>query len=110
MFHEWKLAQMKKRGERYKKEKKILDTYAAYAPERRKHKISNIVLFVVIAAVIIYTVASFWLTYVSGVSIDPTLTTCVFTFFGSELLALTGIKISKVRKNATTSDDDITCG
>lgn len=31
---------------------------------------------------------------------DPTLTTCVYSFFGSELLMLAGIRVSKVVKES----------
>lgn len=110
MFHEWKLARMKKRGERYKKEKEVRDAYAEYIPDRKKRRFSSIMVVIVVTAIVMYTVASFWLTYVSGVSIDSTLTTAFYTFFGSELCMLTGIKISKVRKNAIASDDESACG
>lgn len=92
-----KLNRIKKRGERYKKEYELKEAYAQYVPERKKRKVSNILLAVVVIAIIIYTIASFWLAYVVGVSIDSTLTTCFYTFMGSELFLLAGIKISKVK-------------
>lgn len=64
-------------------------------------------LAIVVSAIIIYTVASFWIQYRTGIPVDATLTTCFYTFWGSELLALTGIKISKVFKPETS---DEACG
>ena len=74
--------------------------------KKKKMKVSNIMLVVVIVAILTYTIASFWLTYVSGVSVDSTLTTCFYTFFGSELFLLAGIKTSKVLKGIDDSQYD----
>lgn len=105
---------IRQKGERYKREKRIRDAYAEYWPDRKKRKTANIVLAVVIVVILIYTIANFWLVYVRGVSIDPTLTTCFYTFFGSELLFTAGIKCAKVFKgndinneyNASQDDSD----
>lgn len=96
IFFQIRLAMIKKRGEQYKREKKLRDEYAKYLPYKKKRKTSNVVLAVSICTVLIYTVACFWLAYVRGVSIDSTLTTCVYAFFGGELLVLGGIKGAKV--------------
>ena len=93
-----KLDRLRKQGKRYKREKEVRDAYAKYAPEKREKKVSNIMLVVAVTAITIYTIASFWLTYVSGISVDPTLTTCFYTFWGSELLMLAGMKTSKILK------------
>lgn len=93
-----KLRKIKRRGERMKQEYELKEMYAQYVPERKKRKVSNIVLTVVVIAILAYTIASFWLTYAVGISIDPTLTTCFYTFMGSELFLLAGIRTSKVLK------------
>ena len=93
-----KLDRLRKKGKRYKREKEIRDTYAKYAPEKRERKVSNIMLVVAVTAITIYTIASFWLTYVSGIAVDATLTTCFYTFWGGELFALAGLKVSKIIK------------
>lgn len=90
------------RGERQKAKQKLIDRYAKYYPSR-KRKTSNIILFIIIIAITMYTVASFWLTYSTGVSIDSTLTTCFYTFWGTELALLAGIKVSKVIKESSDS-------
>jgi hypothetical protein len=96
-----KLKRLKKRGERYKKEKEIRDTYAPYVPERNKRKTSNIMLVIIVIAIIGYVIADFWLQLQTGLEISPTITTCWFTFWGTEIVALTGIKISKVFRGSS---------
>lgn len=100
-----KLEKIKKRGERYKKEKELKDVYAKYVPEKKKRKISNIVLALVLAIIIAYTIACFWITYVTGMTIDPTLTTCVYSFFGSELFMLLILKATKIVKGTDYNND-----
>ena len=102
-----RLNRIKQKGERYKKEQAIRDVYDQYWPNRKKHKVSNIMLVIVVSAIVIYTIASFWIQYRTGVTVDSTLTTCFYAFFGSELLAITGIKISKVFKSEPS---DEACG
>ena len=102
---QWKLKRIEKRGERWKQEYELKENYAQYIPERKKRKVSNILLVVVVASIFMYTAASFWLTYVVGMSIDSTLTTCFYTFMGSELFLLAGIKISKVRNSSHDESD-----
>lgn len=100
---ERKLKRIEKRGERQKAKQEVIQKYAEYYPSS-KRKVSNIMLVVIVSAIIIYTVASFWLTYVAGVSIDSTLTTCFYAFMGSELACLAGIRVSKVIHNSGDND------
>ena len=92
-----KLDRIKKRGERYKAEKELKDEDAAYAPARKKKKISNIMLVIVMVAIVSYAVANFALQYYTNIEVSPTLTTCWFAFWATEIFALAGIKISKVK-------------
>lgn len=62
-------------------------------------------LVVVCIMILTYTAASFILQYNVGIEVSPTLTTAWFTFWGVELFALAGIKVSKVIKG-----DDIAKG
>ena len=105
----WKLKRIKKRGERYKQEKELRDAYEQYMPEKRKSKVSNIMLVIIVMAIVGYVVADFWLQYHMGIEVSPTITTCWFTFWGAEIISLAGIKISKV-KNDTQSYDDSAVG
>ena len=93
-----KLNRIRKQGERYKKEKAVRDAYAEYWPEHKTRKVSNIMLVVIVTAIVIYTVASFWIQYKTGIPVDSTLTTCFYTFWGSELIALATLKTSKIIK------------
>ena len=93
-----RLRWIRQQGERYRREQRIRKAYAEYWPEKKKRKVSNIVLAVSICTIIIYTVASFWITYVRGVSMDSTLTTCVYSFFGGELFFIAGLKTTKIIK------------
>ena len=61
-----------------------------------KKKVSNLMLVIVCIMIIVYAVASFALQYFTQVEISPTLTTAWFAFWGTEIISLAGIKISKV--------------
>ena len=98
-----KLKKIEERGERQKAKQKLIYKYAKYYPSKRR-KVSNVMLVVIVFAITAYTAANFWLTYVSGVSMDSTLTTCFYAFWSSELIALMGIKVSKVIKNKEEND------
>ena len=97
---QWKLNRIKKRGERYKQEKELLDAYEQYMPEKRKSKVSNIMLVIIVTAIVGYVVADFWLQFHMGMEISPTITTCWFTFWGAEIVSLAGIKMTKVRNES----------
>lgn len=65
---------------------------------KSKKKVSNIMLAVICIMIVVYAAANFALQYFTSVEVSPTLTTAWFTFWGSELVCLTGIKVSKVIK------------
>ena len=65
---------------------------------KSKKKVSNIMLVIVCIMIILYAAASFALQYFVSVEISPTLTTAWFTFWGTEIIALAGIRVSKVIK------------
>lgn len=64
---------------------------------KRKKKVSNIMLVLICVMIILYTVANFALQYLVSVEVSPTLTTAWFAFWGTELVALTAIKTTKVK-------------
>ena len=104
-----KLKRIKRRGERYRREYKLKAAYAKYLPERKKRKVSNIMLVVIVVAIVGYVALDFVLQYKTGVEISPTITTCWFVFWTSEVLALMGIKLTKVKSNYdNTSGDTVT--
>lgn len=100
------MKRIQKRGERQKAKYELESQYARYYPHKNGKRVSNIMLIIVVASIVIYTVASFWLAYTTGVSIDSTLTTCFYAFWTVEILSLAGIRISKTRK---TADDEYAC-
>ena len=59
-------------------------------------KVSNLMLVIVCIMIVLYAIASFILQYFTQTEISPTLTTAWFAFWGTEIVSLAGIKISKV--------------
>ena len=100
-----KLRKIKKQGERQKAKYELESQYAQYYPHKNGKKVSNVMLVAIVFSIVAYTVASFWLAYSTGTSIDSTLTTCFYGFWTVEACALAGIKISKVRKEPTEEDE-----
>jgi hypothetical protein len=92
-----KLRRIKKQGEQYKIEKELRDAYAEYWPDRKKRKVSNVMLTIIVIAVVGYVIASFWLQYVTGIAIDPTITTCWFAFWTVEVVSLASIRNNKTK-------------
>lgn len=92
-----KLRKIKRQGEQYKMEQKLRDAYAEYWPDKKKRKVSNIMLVIIVSAIVIYTIAAFWLQYQTGIAVDPTLTTLYYAFWCTELVALTTIKNNKTK-------------
>ena len=69
----------------------------------KNKKVSNIMLVIIILAIVLYAAATFALQYAVGVEVSPTLTTCWFSFWGVEIVALAGIKIGKVVSGHNTN-------
>lgn len=106
-----RLRWIKRQGEQYRREKKIRDAYAEYWPEKKEKKTSNVMLVVIVIAIVAYFIADYTLQTKMGVEISPTLTTCWFSFWGVEIAALTGIKVTKICKsnnsnNTSQNDSD----
>lgn len=62
-------------------------------PFRITLKFNKLIVLLSIVAIIAYTVAAILLQKYTMTELSPTLTTCVYGFFGTELLGLAGIKI-----------------
>ena len=84
-------------------------------PFRIKPKFNKVIVSLSIVAIIAYTVAAILLQKYIMMELSPTLTTCVYGFFGTELLGLAGIKIfdtkyqqieSAVTENIIENDPD----
>lgn len=70
--------------------------------EKPKRKTSNVMLVVICTMIILYAAANFVLQYFTSVEVSPTLTTAWFAFWGTELVALTAIKTSKIKHGVDT--------
>ena len=67
-------------------------------------------LVTIVVAIVGYFIADFILQYKTGIEISSTLTTCWFAFWGSEVVALTTIKVTKVRKESDYTNTDVDSG
>ena len=72
----------------------------------QKKEVSKIMLVFIVIAIVLYTAADFLLQYLAGVEVSPTLTTCWFAFWGTEIVALAIIKTSKVKHNQDCQEDE----
>lgn len=73
----------------------------------KKKEVSKLMLFFIVIAIVVYTVADFVLQYFTSVEVSPTLTTCWFAFWGTEIVALAIIKTSKVKHNQEKEEEEI---
>lgn len=89
------------------------EIFKSYLPIRLKIKFNKLIVLLSIVAIISYTIAAILLQKYTMTELSPTLTTCVYGFFGTELLGLAGIKIfdtkyqqieSKVTENIIEED------
>lgn len=87
--HKKRIAEMKLEERKLKCE--ILKLYFPFL--RFQIKFNKLIVFICIAAIISYTIAAILLQKYTLIELSPTLTTCVYAFFGTELLGLAGIKI-----------------
>lgn len=74
--------------------------------DKKKVKVSNIMLVLICTMIVLYTIANFALQYFTSVEVSPTLTTAWFTFWGTELVALAAIKTSKLKHGKDTPPVD----
>lgn len=80
-------------------------------PFRLTLKFNKLIVLLSIVAIISYTIAAILLQKYTMTELSPTLTTCVYSFFGTELLGLAGIKIfdtkyQQIESNITENIDD----
>lgn len=74
-----------------------------------KPKFNKVIVSLSIVAIIAYTIAAILLQKCIMIELSPTLTTCVYAFFGTELLGLAGIKIcdTKFTQNEPSNISEI---
>ena len=114
-----KLEKIKKRGERMKQQKELQDAYVEYLPDRKKRKVSNMMLIIIVFAIVGYVAAAYYMQYHTGIEMSNVVTTCWFSFWTVEIVALAAIKRGKLKNNTDVLDampkpedfsDDEACG
>ena len=65
--------------------------------EKPKRKVSNVMLVIIVIMIITFTLGCFAMQYVTGTEISGALITAWFAFWGTEIIALTAIKTSKLK-------------
>ena len=100
-----RLEKIRKQGERAKQEKMLRDEYDKYLPNKKKRKVSNIMLVISVFAIVGYVIANFILQLNTGIEVSSTISTLWFAFWTVEIFALAGIKVSKTKYSCTESDE-----
>ncbi len=70
----------------------------------KKRFLKYIVLFC-IAFITLFTIVSTYLNYRVGIELSPTLTTCVYAFFGTEILSTAFIRVLDKQDREEVSSD-----
>jgi len=103
----------KKRISKMKCEERALklEILKLHIPFQFKPKFNKLIVLLSIVTIISYTIAAILLQKYTGTELSPTLTTCVYGFFGTELLGLAGIKIfdtkyQQIESNVTENIND----
>ena len=104
--HKKRIAEMKCEERKLK-----LEILKLRFPFHIKPKFNKLIVLLSIVAIISYTIAAILLQKYTMTELSPTLTTCVYGFFGTELLGLAGIKIfdtkyQQIESNITENIDD----
>ena len=88
------------------------DIISLYMPFHFNIKFSKIIVLFCITAIIAYTFAAISIQKYTAIEISPTLTTCVYAFFGTELISMAGIKMvgTKFSSNSDSSIDSSAVG
>lgn len=117
--HEETMAELKRKKQiaemKCEEQSLKLEIIKLYIPFHIKPKFNKLIVLLSIVAIISYTIAAILLQKYTMTELSPTLTTCVYGFFGTELLGLAGIKIfdtkyqqieSAITENIVESDPD----
>ena len=98
-----KIAQMKLDERKIKMD--ILKLYFPFLNWTFKYN-KFIVMFCIVS-IVLYTIGAILLQKYTSIELSPTLTTCVFGFFGTELLGLAWIKNCDTKNKTKHSSSDI---
>lgn len=94
------IAEMKRDEWRLKK-----DIISLYMPFHLNIKFSKIIVLFCIVAIVTYTFAAIYIQKYTAIEISPTLTTCVYAFFGTELISMAGIKMVGTKFSNSTDNN-----
>lgn len=67
-------------------------------------KVSNIILAISIFNILWFTIVAIVLQFKNSVELSGTLITCWYAFWTSEIFALAGIKITRIKNTEETED------
>lgn len=97
-----RIAEMK-----YEERKLKMEILKLYLPVLNwKFKYNKFIVLFCIVSIVLYTIGAILLQKYTAMELSPTLTTCVFAFFGTELLGLAGIKICDTKNQAEHYSSD----
>lgn len=102
-----KIAEMK-----YQERKLHWEIMRLYLPVKFSIKFNKLIVTICITSIILYTIIAIILQRDTLLEISPTLTTCFYAFFGTELLGLAGIKMMDTRYDVappSTTNTTETC-
>ena len=73
----------------------------------KRKRLNGLDVYVIfsISVVLIYTIAEFIVSSITGVE-HSTLTTCLYGFFGGEVVSAAIIKVFKIKHNSAELEDD----
>ena len=83
---------------KYQERKIKMDILKLYFPFLN-FKFNKFIVLLCVTSIVLYTIAAILLQRNTSLELSPTLTTCVFAFFGTELIGLAGIRICDSKKN-----------
>jgi hypothetical protein len=73
--------------------------------KKEKHYVQKLIPWIIVA-VLGYTIAAFLLQFIVQVEVSPTLTTCYFAFWGTEIVAMATIKSVKESKKSKREESE----
>ena len=109
--HERNMQRLRKKKElaemRQEERKMKREILSLRFPFRLNIRFSKVIVLFCIIAIVAYTVAAISLQRYTAIEISPTLTTCVYAFFGTELISMAGIKMVGTKFSGETSNTSI---
>lgn len=105
--HEYNMQRLQKKKElaemRQEERKLKREIWELRIPFHFNIKFSKLVVLFCIIAIVVYTIAAIFIQRYTAIEISPTLTTCVYAFFGTELISMAGIKMVGTKFSGTSN-------